>query len=90
MIFMSNDLAHCKAELRRIKAEIRRYEREPDRESGKLLLLVAKNSLKDLLEHMRGQQMDIRKKRSRSTQANKVASAYSQLNQFRKFDRSYE
>ncbi|WP_321448550.1 hypothetical protein [uncultured Cohaesibacter sp.] len=81
---MSDDLAHCKAELRRLKAEIRRYEREPDRASGKLLLLVAQNALKDLIKHMRGQQASIKNKRSRSTKANQVANAYSQLNQFRK------
>nr|WP_321454730.1 hypothetical protein [uncultured Cohaesibacter sp.] len=81
---MVDDLANCKAELRRIKAEIRRYEREPDPESGKLLLLVARNSLKDLLTHMRSEQVGIKKKRSRKTKANQVVSAYSHLNQFRK------
>ncbi|WP_320143753.1 hypothetical protein [uncultured Cohaesibacter sp.] len=81
---MSDDLAHCKAELKRINAEIRRYEKEPDRASGQLLLLVAQSALQDLLKHMRGQQASIKNKRSRSTKANQVASAYSQLNQFRK------
>ncbi len=85
---MSDDLAHCKAELRRITAEIHQYEREPDRESGKLLLLAARNALKDLLLHMRGEQAIIRKKRARTTQANQVAGAYSQLNQYRKVSRS--
>ncbi|WP_316858539.1 hypothetical protein [uncultured Cohaesibacter sp.] len=84
---MQDDLAHCKKEIRRIRSEIRQFETEKDRVSGRMLLLEAKKSLKDLITHMREQQHHIKGQRSRSTKANHAASAYSQLNQFRKYDK---
>ncbi|WP_319483329.1 hypothetical protein [uncultured Cohaesibacter sp.] len=84
---MSKEVAQFRREIRRIKAEIIRYEQDPDRKSGRLLLLVAKNDLTTLIGRMRRQQEEIKVKRSRKTKANQVASAYANLNQYRKYNK---
>nr|WP_319515392.1 hypothetical protein [uncultured Cohaesibacter sp.] len=84
---MSKEVAQFRKEIRRIKAEVRRYEMDPDRQSGRLLLMVAKNDLTTLIGKMRRQQQEIKLKRSRTTKANRVASAYANLNQYRKYNK---
>nr|WP_321462062.1 hypothetical protein [uncultured Cohaesibacter sp.] len=84
---MHREVANCRKEIRRIRAEVKRYEQDPDRQSGKLLLLVAKNDLLSLIRQMRLKQVEIKQKRSRKTKANQAASAYANLNKFRKYNK---
>lgn len=64
-------------ELKALQCELSRLEAKPGHPSRKLLLLVLKKDLQDLVHQMRRQQREIRQKMSKTTRANQAANAYS-------------
>lgn len=81
---MSKDLALCRAKLRTLQQDIRELTFASDQANRQPLLLLARQSLQDLLAHMRGQQQGLKQKMSRSTHAAHAHNAYSSSLQLQK------